>query len=40
MSAHYYLMSNRRFWYEKGLQDASKILCVIASDMREALRGA
>lgn len=31
---HYYLMDNPRFWYDKGIQEASKICCVIASDLK------
>ena len=34
MHAHYYLMRDRRFWYDKSLIDASRILCVLASDLR------
>ena len=34
MSAHYYLMSNKRFWYEDHLKEASKLLCVAASNLR------
>lgn len=33
LHAHYYLMGDKRFWYEKHLQEASKIMCVIASDI-------
>lgn len=33
LRAHYHLMDNPRFWYEKGLIDASRILCVAASDL-------
>ena len=36
LRAHYHLMDNPRFWYDKGLIEASKILCVRASDMRAA----
>jgi len=32
LRAHYHLMENSRFWYEKSLMDASRILCVQASD--------
>lgn len=38
MSAHYYLMSNKGFFYEKSLQEASKLFCVAASDLRYSLR--
>lgn len=37
LSAHYYLMRNKRFWYEKDLLEASKLLCVAASDLRAGL---
>jgi len=33
LRAHYHLMDSNRFWYENGLKDASRILCVTASDM-------
>ena len=33
LSAHYYLMGSKRFWYDRGLLDASRILCVAASDI-------
>jgi len=33
LRAHYQLMDNRRFWYENGLKDASRILCSTASDL-------
>lgn len=38
MGAHYYLMGNPRFWYDDALIEASKIICVTASDMRVELR--
>ena len=38
MSAHYYLMDSPRFWYDKGLLEASKIICVQASDLRVEVR--
>lgn len=31
---HAYFMSDPRFWYEKGRQEADKIFCVLASDLR------
>lgn len=31
---HYYLMESPRFWYDPALIEASKVLCVIASDLR------
>ena len=31
---HYRLMENPRFWYRRELIDASRILCVAASDLR------
>lgn len=34
MRAHYYLMANKRFWYDKDLQEASKLFCVAASNLR------
>jgi hypothetical protein len=34
LRAHYRLMDNPRFWYERPLIDASRILCVAASDLR------
>ncbi len=37
LNAHYHLMDNKRFWYEKGLMEASMILCVIASDLKASL---
>jgi hypothetical protein len=34
-------MENPRFWYERALMDASRILCVRASDLNlELLNGA
>jgi hypothetical protein len=40
LRAHYHLMDNSRFWYENDLKTASKILCVIASDITlELLKG-
>jgi hypothetical protein len=38
LSAHYYLMSNPRFWYEKNLLAASMYLCKAASDLNHTLR--
>ena len=32
LRSHYYL-NNPRFWYDKGLQEASKIFCTNASDI-------
>jgi hypothetical protein len=32
--AHYRIMANPRFWYDKALIDASRMLCVAASDLR------
>jgi len=34
LAAHYRLMDNPRFWYDRALIDASRILCSLASDMR------
>ena len=34
LRAHYHLMDDSRFWYQPGLIDASRILCVNASDLR------
>jgi hypothetical protein len=35
--AHYYLMkANRNFWSDKGDMEASRLLCVAASDLRRA----
>jgi hypothetical protein len=34
IAAHYHLMANPRFWGDKGDIDASRILCVIASNLR------
>ena len=34
LDAHYHLMENRRYWSDDGDKKASKILCVLASDMR------
>jgi len=34
LNAHYHLMSNPRYWHDKGLMDASRILCVTASNIR------
>lgn len=34
LSAHFYLWSDKRFWYDKALQEASKLLYVAASDLR------
>jgi hypothetical protein len=31
---HYRLMDSPRFWYERWMLEASKILCVAASDLR------
>jgi hypothetical protein len=40
LRAHYRLMENPRFWYEQTLLDASRILCVRASDINlELLEG-
>lgn len=33
-SAHYHLMDNKRYWNDSGDIRASKILCVLASDMQ------
>lgn len=38
MEAHYRLMRRKDFWYRKGLQEGSKILCVKASDLRKKLK--
>jgi hypothetical protein len=32
--AHYRLMDRPQFWYDRGDMQASKILCVIASDLQ------
>jgi hypothetical protein len=34
LAAHYHLMDNPRFWYDRDLKDASRILCSLASDLR------
>ncbi len=40
LRAHYHLMDNPRFWHAKGILDASRILCVQASDFNlEILKG-
>lgn len=38
MRAHYHLMDNPRFWYDRGLLEASKVICVTASNMRKEAR--
>ena len=38
LHAHYHLMDNPRFWYDKGLIQASALLCRAASDLRQELR--
>jgi len=35
---HAYFMADPRFWYEKGRQEADKIICVLASDLRKKIR--
>jgi len=35
---HAYFMADPRFWYEKGRQEADKIVCVLASNLRQKLR--
>ena len=37
---HAYFMADPRFWYEKGRQEADKIVCLLASDLRAELRRA
>ena len=37
---HYRLMDSPRFWYERWMLDASRILCVAASDLRQEMEGA
>lgn len=32
---HLYFMAMRRFWYDKDLQEADKLFCVAASDLRQ-----
>lgn len=40
LRAHYHLMDNPRFWYEKGLMEASRLFCTRASDLNiEILKG-
>jgi hypothetical protein len=37
MRIHYgVFMENPRFWYDKDLQEADKLICVSASDLRRA----
>lgn len=36
-NAHYHLMRDKRFWYDKSLQEASKLLCVAASDLQAGI---
>ena len=38
MKAHYRLMARKDFFYNKRLQEGSKILCVHASDLCVCLR--
>lgn len=40
MAAHYRIMARPRFWYEPQWKDASKRLCVMASNLRVELRKA
>lgn len=40
LHSHYRLMDNPRFWYDKALIDASRILCVAASDLHLEIRSA
>jgi len=37
MKGHYLLMEHKRFWYDKNMQELSKVLCVTASDLRKEL---
>ena len=37
MRIHYLLVDNPRFWYDKGILEASKIVCSKASDLRKGL---
>ena len=37
LSAHYKLMDDPRYWYDAALKDASRILCVAASDLRKEI---
>jgi hypothetical protein len=37
LNFHYLLMEDKSFWYDKALQEASKILCKAASDERQKL---
>ena len=34
MKGHYLLMSHKQFWYNKDMQELSKKLCIIASNLR------
>lgn len=34
MDAHYHLMKDKKYWNDPGEIDASRILCVTASDLR------
>lgn len=36
--AHYYIMRTTNFWYDVAAQEASKLLCVAASDLRLQLK--
>jgi hypothetical protein len=38
LNAHYHLMDNSRFFYDKGIIDASRIFCSLASDINIELR--
>jgi hypothetical protein len=39
MRIHYNVfMANPRFWYDKELQAADMLICVVASDLRRSLR--
>ena len=40
LRAHYHLMDHPRFWYDRGLIEASALLCIRASDFNlEVLKG-
>jgi hypothetical protein len=39
LAAHYHLMNNKAFWYERALLEASRILCTQASDLKRERNG-
>jgi hypothetical protein len=41
MRIHYgFFMKNPRYWYDKGLMEADKLICKAASDLRATLAAA